>query len=172
LVRIAAGNVFRQADQPEQPTRLGVEPLVLETVDDERLGDQRPHREPRAQAGDRVLKHHRHVAAVGGKPGAAQNERIAALEPDRAALDRHETDDGAAEGALARTAFADEREGRAGANGERHVENGVEEAMLEADQPRLERSHRSEPYMQIVDLEQECHEASRWQRAEWAGPTA
>ena len=170
LMRIAAGEIRGQADESQQPARLGVETLALDPVNGERFGDQRLHREPRAQAGHWILEHHGHLAAIAGNRSPALEQRLPAVEANAAGLHRHEADDGAAERALARTALADEGEGGAGGDGEGHVEHGIEEAVFHADQARLDRPQQREADVEIADLEERAHAVARWQRADWVPP--
>ena len=66
---------------------------------------------------------------------------------------------------------ADQREGGAGLDRERHVEHGVEETIPDAQQLGLDRPDRLEAHMQPVDLEQRAHGVTRWQRADCVVPT-
>ncbi|MPL80475.1 hypothetical protein SDC9_26375 [bioreactor metagenome] len=116
LVRIAVELIAVEADPLEQRGDAGASGLGrADAVDEKRLAHQIAHPHPRIKRRHRVLEHDLHVAAQRLHLARGQAAQPVARHLD-AALMRHEPGQRLGDRRLAAAAFADEREGLAGAD--------------------------------------------------------
>ena len=73
-MRVAVEEVARQSDHVDQPLRFALG-FAAASPWIHRLGQERPHGLARAQRADRVLKHHRDVAAHDAPAGTRAGRR-------------------------------------------------------------------------------------------------
>jgi len=118
-------------------------------VDAQPLADDLRDRQPRRQARIRVLKDDLHLAAERPQPALSFMRDVAALEAD-AALGIEEAQQRKPQGRLARAAFADHPEGRAGTHLKRDAVYRLHVALDPAEQATADR----EPDLDLVPFDQ------------------
>ena len=91
---------------------------IVETMDDERLFDDRADGHARIERRIRILKNDLHVAAHASHVVGAEVEKVRRIERDRSRCRFDETEDTATDGRLPRSRLADEAEGFAARDGE------------------------------------------------------
>ena len=152
LVRVAALVPGREADLLEQ---LAHPRLLLgalgEVMDLQGLADDLADRHARIQRSVGILEDDLHLAAEPPELGLVEVEHVLAVEAHRASGRLDQAQQHAARGRLAASGLADQRQGLAGLDGERHAVDGAHRSQaLAQHQPASDR----EILDQVLDLEE------------------
>jgi hypothetical protein len=126
LVRIALPVVGREADFQEELRDALVAIGFVEVVDDQRLGDDRPHGHARIQRRIRILKDDLHVPADAAQVAGVEVEHVLPFELDGAGGRLDEPEDAAPDGGLPRSRFAHEAERLASSDAEADAVDGFD----------------------------------------------
>ena len=150
-MRIALERVQRQPDLVQHPP----DPLIpllarADSLDHQRLVEDRVDPHPRVQRRVRVLEHHLQVAPGAPKLPAAGSEHLLAVEQDLPGVGHLDANDQLSKRRLAAPGFADQAEGLAGVEVQRDVGDGLDARDLALKEPRLDRVLAN----RIYDLEQ------------------
>ncbi len=119
----------------------------------EGFGENGADAEARIEGVVGVLKNHLNLFSVGAEVGTSEGTDDLALVGNGAGSGIDEADDGAAEGRLARTAFADEAEGATLFDGEGNIVESFDHASLTLKESRFDGKVNGE----IGDLEKGRH---------------
>ena len=135
-LRLAAAKRGVEPDQRQEFVDTSGD-LILRhlPVDAQHFGDRLAGGQPRVERVQRVLEHHRGLAAQAGEILALAGADARAVEDDMAGGDGFEPEQRPPERRLARSAFADEPHRLAGAHGERDAVQGLHEAARQAERP-------------------------------------
>ena len=131
-----------------------------------RFGENGADAEARIERVVGVLKNHLNLFSVGAEVGTSQGADDMALVGNRAGGGIDESNDGTAEGRLARTAFADESEGATFFDFEGNIVEGFDHAGLTLEESRFYGKVNGE----IGDLEEGSH--GIWEGFYWAARVA
>src|SRR5947209_12194555 len=173
-MRVAAHVLRLEPDLHEQArdtlfARLGG---GREIVNDEGFADDGADRHARIERGERILEHELHVPPHRAQIVATELANVLTVEADLAVGRLDQAQHAAARGRLAAAGFADEAEGLAAIDRERHAVDRIDAA----DLARQQAAEHGEMFLQAADAEQRfAHDAApncaspRWQAMRWPG---